>query len=86
MPPTLVGQILGGAIAARFASHRSDRLSRLVLVDTLGLGSFQPTPEFGLALNDFMAGPTEETTTGSGANAPSIWTACVIGWVRAGSG
>lgn len=61
MPPTLVGQILGGAIAARFASHRSDRLSRLVLVDTLGLGSFQPTPEFGLALTDFMAGPTEET-------------------------
>ena len=34
-PPALVGQLLGGAIAARFASARGDRLSRLVLVDTL---------------------------------------------------
>ena len=46
-PPALVGQVLGGAIAARFAIDRGDRLSRLVLVDTLGLGAFQPAPEFG---------------------------------------
>ncbi len=46
-PPTLVGQILGGAIAARFASNRGERLSRLVLVDALGLAAFQPAPEFG---------------------------------------
>ena len=42
--PALVGQILGGAIAARFASERSDRLRRLVLVDALGLAPFAPTP------------------------------------------
>jgi len=59
--PTLVGQILGGAIAARFASHRSDRLSQLVLVDTLGLAPFQPAPEFGRALTEFIAEPTEDT-------------------------
>ncbi len=61
VPPTLVGQILGGAIAASFASHWSDRLSRLVLVDTLGLGPFQPAPEFGLALTEFLARPSEDT-------------------------
>ena len=56
-----MGQILGGAIAARFASDRSDRLSQLVLVDTLGLAPFQPAPEFGLALTEFIAQPTEDT-------------------------
>src|SRR5690606_13854370 len=60
-PPALVGQILGGAIAARFACDRGDRLGRLILVDALGLGPFQPTPEFGRALTDFVAQPTEET-------------------------
>ena len=60
-PPVLVGQILGGAIAARFASARGDRLSGLVLADALGLAPFQPTPEFGLALTDFLAQPTEDT-------------------------
>jgi pimeloyl-ACP methyl ester carboxylesterase len=60
-PPALVGQILGGAIAARFASDRSDRLGQLVLVDTLGLAPFRPAPEFGLAMTAFMARPTEET-------------------------
>ena len=29
--------VLGGAIAARFASERRDQLSRLVLVDSFGL-------------------------------------------------
>lgn len=60
-PPALVGQILGGAIAARFASGGRSRLGRLVLVDALGLGPFQPAPEFGVALTDFVARPTEET-------------------------
>ena len=60
-PPALVGHILGGAIAARFASTRSERLSSLVLVDALGLVPFQPAPEFGLALTEFIAEPTEET-------------------------
>jgi pimeloyl-ACP methyl ester carboxylesterase len=60
-PPVLVGQILGGAIAARFASVHGDRLDRLVLVDAFGLAPFQPTPEFGLALTEFLAEPTEDT-------------------------
>jgi pimeloyl-ACP methyl ester carboxylesterase len=60
-PPALVGQILGGAIAARFAIEQSERLSRLVLADTLGLAPFQPTPEFGRALSEFMSEPTEDT-------------------------
>ncbi len=60
-PPVLVGQLLGGAIAARFASRHGARLSRLVLIDTFGLQPFQPTPEFGRALNDMLAQPTEQT-------------------------
>jgi pimeloyl-ACP methyl ester carboxylesterase len=60
-PPTLVGQILGGAVAARFASDCGERLSRLVLVDALGLAGFQPAPEFGLALTEFLEKPSEET-------------------------
>lgn len=60
-PPILVGFALGGGIAARFAAEYSDRISRLVLVNALGLAPFQPTPEFGSALNAFMAQPDEET-------------------------
>ena len=60
-PPVLVGQILGGAIAARFAIAHGDRLSRLVLADAFGLTPFQPTPEFGLAMTEFIAQPTEDT-------------------------
>jgi pimeloyl-ACP methyl ester carboxylesterase len=60
-PPALVGQTLGGAIAARFAIEHGDRLSGLVLVDTFGLREFQPTPEFGLALTHFLAQPTQTT-------------------------
>lgn len=59
--PTLVGQILGGAIAARFAIDHGDRLDRLVLVDTLGLCPFRPAPEFAAALGAFLEAPNEET-------------------------
>ena len=59
--PTVVGQALGGAMAARFASTMRSRLSRLILVDTLGLSSFSPAPEFGRALEQFLADPTENT-------------------------
>ena len=61
--PVLVGQLLGGAIAARFASKQGHRLSRLVLVDTFGLRPFQPTPAFALALTNFLAQPSERTHT-----------------------
>jgi pimeloyl-ACP methyl ester carboxylesterase len=60
-PPALVGHGLGGAIAARFAIAHPDRLSRLVLVDALGLDRFEPAPSFGLALHRFMEQPTEHT-------------------------
>jgi YD repeat-containing protein len=60
-PPVLVGHTLGGAIGARFAVERSRRLAALVLVDSLGLASFRPSPAFGLALQAFLAGPDERT-------------------------
>jgi FAD/FMN-containing dehydrogenase/pimeloyl-ACP methyl ester carboxylesterase len=60
-PPVLVGQALGAAIGARFAAADGDRLARLVLVDALGLVDFEPAPEFGLALNQFLAKPNERT-------------------------
>jgi pimeloyl-ACP methyl ester carboxylesterase len=60
-PPVLVGHGLGGAIAARFATDQDDRLAGLVLVDTLGLAPFEPTPTFGHALHRFLAEPTEHT-------------------------
>jgi pimeloyl-ACP methyl ester carboxylesterase len=59
--PVMVGHVLGGAIAARFAVDRGDRLRQLVLVDTLGLGRFRPTPRFALTLIGFQARPTERT-------------------------
>lgn len=60
-PPTLVGHLLGGAIAARYASERSHRLRRLVLVDTLGLSWFLPAPRFAFAMIGFVARPNERT-------------------------
>jgi pimeloyl-ACP methyl ester carboxylesterase len=60
-PPVLVGHLLGGAIAARFAIDQGHRLGRLVLVDTLGLGRFRPAPMFALAMVGFVARPTERT-------------------------
>jgi pimeloyl-ACP methyl ester carboxylesterase len=59
--PILVGQVLGGAIAARFAVENGERLRHLVLVDALGLTDFQPAPEFGSALERFIGDPTEAT-------------------------
>jgi pimeloyl-ACP methyl ester carboxylesterase len=60
-PPALVGHLLGGAIAARFAAEHGDRISHLVLVDSLGLAPLQPTPEFGMALTEYLAGPSPDT-------------------------
>lgn len=59
-PPILVGQLLGGAIAARFACSHGDRISKLVLVDALGLSEFEPDPAFGQALVAFIEAPSEE--------------------------
>jgi pimeloyl-ACP methyl ester carboxylesterase len=59
--PTIVAQIIGGPIAARFAARHGDRLAQLVLVDALGLAPFEPAPEFGRALEGFYAEPTAAT-------------------------
>lgn len=47
------------AIAARYAVDHSTRLSHLVLVDTMGLTWYRPSPRFGISLVAFMARPTE---------------------------
>jgi pimeloyl-ACP methyl ester carboxylesterase len=70
-PPILVGQAIGGAIAARFASEWSVRLRALVLVNTLGLRTFQPLPDFGSALEAFLAAPTTETHQ-------RLWSQCAL--------
>ena len=70
-PPIVVGQTLGGAIAARFASEWSGRLRALVLVDTLGLSPFQPLPEFGAALEAYMSAPAAHTHD-------QLWSQCAF--------
>ncbi|MFF3288852.1 alpha/beta fold hydrolase [Streptomyces sp. NPDC003023] len=55
--PVVVGRLLGGAIAARFAAARPDRLQRLILVDSYGLSRFRPRPSFAVALAGFVARP-----------------------------
>ena len=57
-PPVLVGHLLGGAIAARYAVDHGDRLAHLVLVDTLGLGWFRPSAQFVLPMVRFLVRPT----------------------------
>lgn len=70
-PPVLVGQVVSGAIAARFAADHGGRLAGLVLVDTLGLVPFAPAPEFGAALTQFLTRPDEITFTG-------LWRRCAF--------
>jgi pimeloyl-ACP methyl ester carboxylesterase len=70
-PPALVGQLLGGAIAAGYASERAHQICRLVLVDTFGLRPFQPAPAFGVALSNFLAHPSERTHT-------DLWRHCAF--------
>jgi FAD/FMN-containing dehydrogenase/pimeloyl-ACP methyl ester carboxylesterase len=80
-PPVLVGNALGGAIATRFAIAHGDRIRRIVLVDPLGLAQFDPAPEFGRALYEFMANPDEDTHEG-------LWRYCAhdLDGVRAALG
>ena len=60
-PPIVLAQVLGGAIALRYAADHGNRIERLVLVDTMGLAPFVPSPEFGAALHQFLSQPTKET-------------------------
>jgi pimeloyl-ACP methyl ester carboxylesterase len=63
-PPVVVGRVLGGAIAMHHALAHGDRVSEIVLVDTLGLSPFAPAPRFGEALHGFLAEPTRTTYDG----------------------
>ncbi|CAN5489621.1 alpha/beta hydrolase [soil metagenome] len=60
-PPVLVGHVLGGAIATRFAIEHSDRLANLVLVDSIGLARFRPKPGFALTMLGFQMRPNEQS-------------------------
>jgi pimeloyl-ACP methyl ester carboxylesterase len=60
-PPALVGHGLGGAIAARFAAGHGDRVSRLVLADSFGLGRYRPAPRFAFAMIGVMVRQTDRT-------------------------
>lgn len=60
-PPVLVGHALGGSVALRFVINNSDRLNRLILVDSLGLARFRPAPLFAYRLIRFMINPNEKT-------------------------
>jgi pimeloyl-ACP methyl ester carboxylesterase len=61
VPPVLVGHLLGGAIAARYAVEHSDRLAHLVLVDSMGLTWYRPSPRFAIPMVRYMAGPTAKS-------------------------
>jgi pimeloyl-ACP methyl ester carboxylesterase len=69
--PVLVGSTLGGAIAAHFAADNPRRIAGLVLVDSLGLGEFQPTALFGQALQAYLAAPDEKTHD-------ALWAQCAF--------
>lgn len=70
-PPALCGQLVGGAIAARFAADARQSLRCLVLVDTFGLCPFQPAPGFGAAIQQYFAQPDERTHR-------NIWRHCAF--------
>ncbi|HET9863819.1 MAG TPA: alpha/beta hydrolase [Steroidobacteraceae bacterium] len=70
-PPVLVGEALGGAIAARFAAEGGRPLAALVLVDAWGLADFTPTQALGAALQSFLQAPTGTTFEG-------LWSACIF--------
>lgn len=61
--PVLVGHILGGSIAARYAVHHPDRLRKLILVNSLGLARFRPSPLFAFGLIRFMVRSTRKNYT-----------------------
>jgi pimeloyl-ACP methyl ester carboxylesterase len=59
--PVLVGHLLGGSIAARYAVEHSDRIAHLVLLDSMGLGWFRPSPKFAVPLVGFIARPSDRS-------------------------
>jgi pimeloyl-ACP methyl ester carboxylesterase len=70
-PPQVVGQVLGGAMAARFAARNGGHISRLVLCDTFGFTQFEPEPAFAAALQAFFAEPSPQTHD-------TLWGQCAL--------
>lgn len=60
-PPILVGHVLGGALAVRYAVRAGARLRHVVLVDSLGLAPFRPSLRFLLTMIGFQIHPSERT-------------------------
>lgn len=60
-PPVLAGHLLGGAIAARYAIDHGSSISHLVLVDTMGLSWYRPSPAFAIPMMGFMAKPSAKS-------------------------
>lgn len=58
--PVIVGHLLGGSIAARFAVRHSAMIDSLVLVNSFGLDKFRPAPSFAYRLIRFMVRPTKK--------------------------
>ncbi len=73
--PVLVGHLLGGAIAARFAAQQNSEISRLVLVDAFGLTPFRPAPDFAQALAEFLERPSEQAHR-------NLWRYCAFDFER----
>jgi pimeloyl-ACP methyl ester carboxylesterase len=69
-PAVLIGHLVGGAIAAQFASDQDHLVDRLVLVTPTGLAPFAPTPAFGAVLTGYLTNPTGETHD-------ELWRECV---------
>lgn len=59
--PAIAGHLLGGAIALRYALERGGTVGGLVLVDTLGLARYWPSPGFTVSMVRFVARPTERS-------------------------
>ena len=60
-PPTIVGHMVGGAIATRFAIEHPEKVGGLVLVDSFGLARFRPSPRFVLALVRYLVRPSQRS-------------------------
>jgi pimeloyl-ACP methyl ester carboxylesterase len=56
--PAFVGHLMGGSIAAHFAAEYPQKVRKLVLVNTMGLTEFAPTPAFGAAITGFFTEPS----------------------------
>lgn len=69
-PAVLIGHLVGGAIAAHFASDHDHLVSRLVLASPTGLAPFEPAPQFSAALTGYFTQPDEDTHD-------ELWRQCV---------